>query len=211
MPWYDRDPEEPETRSLSARAWSTADRRGTLSLNVTNSARMYSTARPGSRLTPFEQMRARLKRLRQDSGRGTDRNVRTGRWAAPWKPAPLPGTVREARERQQEARRATQFRPETSRITDQVARRRGGFQSRGGSARGGFKALQARQNGRRGGRPRTNLVEVRPATLQSDRVPVRNRGWFTSETARLAGSRSTPRKRAAAALNARRPRKRTVR
>jgi hypothetical protein len=217
MPWWDRD-DEPETRSLSGRMWSTADKKP-----KGGNARMWSTSagpgnlnlrinpRPRPTTDPVEALRDRLRRLRQDSGDGEDRNPRTNRWTAPFKAAPLPGTVKEARERAQETRRANRFRPGNSRITDQVARRRGGFQSTGGTARGGFKRLTAIQNGKRGGRPRTKLttgvLDEAPSTVTDQ---VRNRGRFTTETARQAGSRSTPAKTRAAQVNSRRPRKRTV-
>ena len=224
MGWMDREDDEPEqTRSLNARMWSTSDRRPRCgSLNVTNSLRMYRTSdgtggnmrvtptriRP-SATDPLDAMRERLRRLRSPEGDGEDRNVRTNRWTAPWKAAPLPGTVSEARQRAQETRRANRFRPGTTRITDQVARRRGGFQSTGGKATGGFKRLTAIQNGKRGGRPRT---APRPVTRVSDMATdqVRNRGRFTSGTARQAGSRSTAKKAQAARQNAKRPRKPTV-
>lgn len=213
MPWYDRDPEEPETRSLSLRAWSTSDKKP-----KGGNARLFDTSdgtggnlrinprpqRPAT-VSPIEALRERLRRLRNDSGDGKATNPRTGRWAAPWKAEPGPGSVKDARARMETARKATQFRPGDSRITDRQARRRGGFQSTGGTARGGFKRLTARENGRRGGRPRTasRPTPVRaPATDQ-----VRNRGWFTPETARQAGarggSRSTSATRAAARVNAR--------
>ena len=218
MGWMDRDEDEPETRSLSARMWSTSDRRTRPgSLSTTNSLRMWSTSTRTRRPDPIDALRERVRRLRQDDGRGggEDRNPRTNRWTPPWKPAPGPGTVKEARQRAQENRRAHRFRPGTTRITDRVARRRGGFQSTGGTARGGFKRLTAIQNGRKGGRPRklTTATPVPAQLLATDQAAAR-RGRFTSETARQAGarggSRASTAKKLSARLNARRPRKRTT-
>lgn len=204
MPWWDRD-EEPETRSLSAkmystsdkkpkggnaRAWSTSTGPGNLNLRQNPRPRPAPTT-----VDPIEALRERLRKLRGPDGDGEDRNPRTNRWTAPWKAEPGPGTVREARERAQATRRANRFRPGSTRITDQVARRRGGFQSTGGTARGGFKRLTARQNGRRGGRPRKLTTFTVPAPT-SDQV--RRPGRFTPESARVAGSKSTARKRTAA-------------
>jgi hypothetical protein len=223
MPWWDRDEDDkPPTRSLSAKMWSTSDKRPTRgSLNTTNNARMFSTSDgTGGNLRvtpsrtrprppdPLDAIRDRLRTLRQDDNRG-DRNPRTNRFTASWKPAPGPGTVKEARARQEQGRKRTQFRRVTSTVDQnrtRVAARRGGF------ATSPEKTLAARRNaikggryGYKGGRPRTTAPRPVQAPVQAQ---VRNRGWFTRETARLAGSRSTPAKTRAAQLNARKPRRR---
>jgi hypothetical protein len=161
---YDRDDreEEPERRSLSLRMWSTRDRRPSRgSLNVTNSLRMFKTS-DGSggnlRVTqikvkpqPTPREVEKIERTWKYAAEAAE-NLRTGAWTAPWAPAPQPGTVKEARERQ----KRTRFRPGSEKAKKAGARggRMSTTQRRAGQAKSLRKTLAARRNARLGGRPR---------------------------------------------------------
>jgi hypothetical protein len=158
---YDRDDreEEPERRSLSLRMWSTRDRRPSRgSLNVTNSLRMFKTS-DGSggnlRVTqikikpqPTPREVEKIERTWKYAAEAAE-NLRTGAWTAPWAPAPQPGTVKEARERQ----KRTRFRPGLGDTRARKAARRGGKVTWSPA-----KSEAARNNGRKGGRPRKRPV-----------------------------------------------------
>src|SRR4030081_506644 len=93
--------DEPESRSFSARMWTTQraprPRGGNARMYDTSDGsggtmRMFSTRRPAPTLSPREQQATeRAWRYAAEDGE----NKRTGGWTAPWKPAPLPGTVKD--------------------------------------------------------------------------------------------------------------------
>jgi hypothetical protein len=159
--------EQPESRSLSLRMWSTRDRRPTGgSLNVTNSLRMFKTS-DGSggnlRVTqikikpqPTPREVEKIARTWKYAAEAAE-NLRTGAWTAPWQPAPQPGTVKEARERQ----KRTRFRPGSEKA--KKVGTRGGRMSTGGKAKSLRKTLANRrkgQYGKLGGRPRKAKLET---------------------------------------------------
>jgi hypothetical protein len=148
--------EEPERRSLSCRMWSTSDRKthprgGNARMWSTSdqgggTLRMWSTTKPKPTLSRREQEQAERKwRYAVEDGK----NPRTDGWAPTWKPAPLPGTPKEARERQKK----TRFRPGLGDTRARKAARRGGKVTWSQA-----KSEAARLNGRKGGRPRKRPV-----------------------------------------------------
>jgi hypothetical protein len=159
--------EEPERRSLSCRMWSTSDRRPSRgSLNVTNSLRMFRTSDGTGgnlRITPIRikpqptvREQEKIERTWKYAAEAAE-NLRTGAWTAPWRPAPRPGTVKEARERQ----KRTRFRPGSEKA--KKAGTRGGRMSTGGKAKSLRKTLANRrkgQYGKLGGRPRKAKPET---------------------------------------------------
>lgn len=159
MPWWDREDEDDKPHTTNLRMWSTSDKkpRG-------GNARMWSTSdnpgrgnafawstsrpKPEPRVRDLEEIRLEWERAAED---GT--NLRTGGWTPGWKPAPLPGTIQEARERQLRTRfRYNLQRDATVQWTDTPARKAA---RRGGKVTWSqAKSEAARLNGRKGGRPR---------------------------------------------------------
>jgi hypothetical protein len=130
---------QPRPRGGNARMWSTSDQGG-------GTLRVWSTVRPKPILSRREQEQAERKwRYAFEDGK----NPRTDGWAPTWKPAPLPGTPKEARERQKK----TRFRPGLGDTRARKAARRGGKVTWSAA-----KSDAARLNGRKGGRPRKRPV-----------------------------------------------------
>jgi hypothetical protein len=154
MSWLDRDDEDEKPHTTSLRMWSTSDKkpRG-------GNARMWSTSdHPGrgnafvwSTSRPKPEPSARdLEEIRLEWERAAEDgiNLRTGGWAPGWKPAPLPGTPQEARERQLRTRfKYYEQRDTTLEWTDTKAR---SAARKGGKRRSTRKTEANRRKGRYG-------------------------------------------------------------